>query len=415
MAEPRGGRGAPTKKEAALVTDLASQASQYTESLREGNKLLNALFATEDRLLTITEAILNKSGKKLQVEEDTAEAALRALKAQDSINDSLKEQFGGAVNLAEKFQDVADIVKLAAVNPFTAVLSLITLAVVSAIKFQKVIADTRKDLGVSAGEAIKLNTAFKGLEVAGKAFGLEAEDFKASFQAAREDLGASTDEALSLSLNLAKTAMESGTTAKELTTVLSVLESISSASRDTLLNQLEQNRALIEQAGLAPGDIFSDIAQNAKLFAEFARDGADELVRAAIEAKKLGLNLGAVETISESLLNFETSISDQLNASLLLGRQINLDRARQLALAGDQEGVLQEIVRQVGSEAEFNRLNVIQRRALARSVGVNVEQLSRLVRNNTAGGAAAAAAGGSNVFSDPESHRLLGAINRKLA
>ena len=57
MAEPRGGRGAPTKKEAALVTDLASQASQYTESLREGNKLLNALFATEDRLLTITEAM----------------------------------------------------------------------------------------------------------------------------------------------------------------------------------------------------------------------------------------------------------------------------------------------------------------------------------------------------------------------
>ena len=46
---------------------------------------------------------------------------------------------------------------------------------------------------------------------------------------------------------------------------------------------------------------------------------------------------------------------------------------------------MEEILRQVGGEAEFNKMNVIQRKALADSVGVNVEQLSRLVRNNTVG------------------------------
>jgi hypothetical protein len=100
-----------------------------------------------------------------------------------------------------------------------------------------------------------------------------------------------------------------------------------------------------------------------------------------------------------------------MEASLLLGRQINLDRARQLALSGDQEGVMKEILKQVGGEAEFNRMNVIQRKALADSVGVNVEQLSRLVRNNTAGGTAsavgAAVAGGNNVYSDPTTHEHL--------
>ena len=78
---------------------------------------------------------------------------------------------------------------------------------------------------------------------------------------------------------------------------------------------------------------------------------------------------------------------------------MNLDRARQLALAGDQEGVVEEIRRQVGGEAEFNRLNVIARQKLAEAVGVNVEQLSRIVRNNTAasvGAAAGAASGGAN-------------------
>ena len=86
--------------------------------------------------------------------------------------------------------------------------------------------------------------------------------------------------------------------------------------------------------------------------------------------------MSAVSSISESLLNFESSIAGQLEASMLLGREINLDRARQLALTGDQEGMMQEILKQVGGEAEFNKMNVLQRKALATSVGVSVEQLS---------------------------------------
>ena len=122
------------------------------------------------------------------------------------------------------------------------------------------------------------------------------------------------------------------------------------------------------------------------------------IINAGTAARKLGLEMSAVAGMTESLLNFESSIEAQLQASLLLGRQINLDRARQLALAGDQAGMMQEVLKQVGGEAEFNRMNVLQRKALAESVGVNVEQLSRLVRNNTAGGAAGAvgAAAGLN-------------------
>jgi hypothetical protein len=79
----------------------------------------------------------------------------------------------------------------------------------------KKIAETRKDLGVSAIEAIKLETAFYGLEKVAALSGLEAEDLKESFKAARDNLGATTDEALGLSLNLAKVAMQSGTTADQ--------------------------------------------------------------------------------------------------------------------------------------------------------------------------------------------------------
>ena len=107
--------------------------------------------------------------------------------------------------------------------------------------------------------------------------------------------------------------------------------------------------------------------------------------------------MSAVKGITESLLDFETSIEASQTASLLLGRQINTDRARQLAFAGDQKGLMEEIQRLVGSEAEFTEMTYYQRDALAKAVGMSVEQLARTVRNDTAGGtpsAVGAAMGG---------------------
>ena len=46
----------------------------------------------------------------------------------------------------------------------------------------------------------------------------------------------------------------------------------------------------------------------------------------------------------------------------------------------DQEGMMREILRQVGGEAEFERLKGFQRRALADAVGVDVAELAKLAR-----------------------------------
>ena len=278
-------------------------------------------------------------------------------------------------------------------------------------------AETRKDLGVSAVTAAKLQVKFKQLGFQAKTFGLDIEDVKNAQRAILSDLGASVREATDLSLSFARTAAATGQSSEDLAKTLSVMESMSDLSREILLNQIRTNAAMIEAAGVAPALVMKDIATNAEFFAQFAKDGGMNIINAGVAARKLGLEMSAVASISESLLNFETSIEAQMNASLLLGRQINLDRARQLALAGDQEGVMQEILKQVGGEAEFNKMNVIQRKALAQSVGVNVEQLSRLVRNNTAGAtgaAAGAAAAGAQTTqsSDMRAHELLGKIVR---
>ena len=252
------------------------------------------------------------------------------------------------------------------------------------VKVAGQVAETRKELGVSVVTAGKLLVANKALGMAAKGFGLELQDVEEAQKAILSDLGGSVDEAIKLSLSFARTAAATGQTSDELAGTLSLMESISGASREVLLNQIRSNAAMIEAAGVAPALVMKDLAQNAEFFASFAKDGGQNLIAAGTAARKLGLDMSAVASVTESLLDFETSIEKSLEASLLLGRSINTDRARMLAIQGDQVGVMKEILKQVGGEVEFNRLNVLQRRALAESVGVNVEQLSRLVRNNQA-------------------------------
>ena len=408
--------GTPSKVEKKIVTDIVSRLQQKIQLLQEEDKLTSAIKGTQNSINLMSEELLLKSGKKLRVDKDIARQALRALDAQDRITDELAQQFSGVVKLYENYKDIRDVfaknVKLGA--KFAAGIGI---ALLAAIKFQKAIADTRKELGVSVSTAAKLNTQNKILGLAAKAYGLDVEDIKNAQTAIRKDLGASVQESVKLSLSFARTAAATGQTSEELSGTLSIMESISGASREVLLNQIRTNAAMIEAAGVAPALVMKDIAENSEFFASFAKQGGQNLIGAGIAARKLGLDMSAVKGITESLLDFETSIEASQTASLLLGRQINTDKARQLAFSGDQEGLMKEITRLAGSEAEFTKMNAFQRDALAKSLGLSTEALARTVRNNTAGatGAAAgsaAARGQSTQSSDTRTHELLGKLVR---
>lgn len=307
------------------------------------------------------------------------------------------------IDFGKKLEDVRKTyqsIKGLAATP----LGLVSIGVAAAAVFAKVqeaVTNTRKELGVSQTQAAGITLQNKALSIIAKGYGLTTEDIATAQSAIRKDLGASVQESINLSLNFARTAAATGQTADELSTTLSLMESISSASRDVLLNQLRTTAAIAGKAGVTPALVMKDLSQNAEFFASFAKDGGMNIVNASIAARKLGLELGAAADMANSLLDFESSIEAQLEASLLLGRQINMDKARQLAFTGDIEGMQREILKQVGGEAEFAKMSYLQRQKTAAAAGTTVENLARLVRNNTTGatGAAAGAAmsgGGDN-------------------
>jgi hypothetical protein len=104
--------------------------------------------------------------------------------------------------------------------------------------------------------------------------------------------------------------------------------------------------------------------------------GAKGLAEAAVKAKEFGINLEQADKIANSLLEFESSISSELEAELLTGKQLNLETARLAALNGDIGKVAEEINSQIGGSAEFTKMNRIQQEAYARAVGMSREELA---------------------------------------
>jgi len=98
---------------------------------------------------------------------------------------------------------------------------------------------------------------------------------------------------------------------------------------------------------------------------------------AVATTKALGMELSKVDAIAGSLLDFESSISAELEAEMLLGRDINLEKARQAALNNDLATVAKELSEQAGTSAEFGAMNRIQQEAIAKAVGMGRDDLAQ--------------------------------------
>ena len=108
------------------------------------------------------------------------------------------------------------------------------------------------------------------------------------------------------------------------------------------------------------------------------------LTKAVSVAKSLGVEMDAISSAAGQLLNFEESIAKELEAELLIGRDLNLEAARQAALTGDQETLMKELVAQAGSLEKLQSMNVLQQQALAGALGLSADQLADQVLNGEA-------------------------------
>ena len=114
------------------------------------------------------------------------------------------------------------------------------------------------------------------------------------------------------------------------------------------------------------------------------RGNPKALAEAVVQAKKFGLTLEQINKTGDSLLEWESSIENELKAELITGKQLNLERARAAALTGDQATLMQEVASQAGSLEEFSSMNVIAQRSLAEAFGMSSDQMAEMLMQQEA-------------------------------
>lgn len=173
----------------------------------------------------------------------------------------------------------------------------------------------------------------------------------------REQAGLTNEELVGVSQLVLSTAKG----AEEITGEFLAQAQISSARQGVLVNEKE---------------LFRQIKNTSAATLLSLQRSPAAIADAAATAKSLGLELSKVEQIADGLLQFESSITAELDAELLLGRNINLERARFAALNNDIATVAKEIAKQAGSAAEFSKLNRIQQQSLGAAVMMTREELA---------------------------------------
>ena len=101
--------------------------------------------------------------------------------------------------------------------------------------------------------------------------------------------------------------------------------------------------------------------------------------KAVVQTQKLGMSLQQAQTVARGLLNFEDSITNELEAELLTGKDLNLEKAREAALNNDIATLSEEIGKNQEVLNSFASGNRIQQEAIAKSMGMSREDMAKMI------------------------------------
>jgi len=379
--------------------NLAKQISQYlelSETLDDQGNLINDENNAIKTLLTLTQ-------KRLKEEEDINRTlgisgkivegiigSLNKLGVSSDFFENLKEDMRDAAKSGDKWKVVSTatsgIIKGigdALKDPVTQLTILLKIAnffIKAALTANSEVVKLGKSLGSSSEEyrenlvkaersSNSINVTTKNLVAAfdelvtatGYVGEFSADTLKTQIMLTKE-FGLTGDEAAGVYKFSALTGKASSTINKEMVGAFA-------ATRNSLKAGIPFKAAIAEAAKVS-GALSSNFQNDPK-----------RIAAAVVQAKALGTSLEQTAKQGEALLNFESSIENELKAELLTGRQLNLERARAAALAGDQVTLTEELVKNVGSIEEFDRMNVLQKKALAEAVGLSTDELAKQLQN----------------------------------
>ena len=365
---------------------LALQAK--SEAIRQRIKLFQD---SEVKLTKVQQKQLEDLTIQLKIQEDIAQKELELIqKKNDEIikNQSIYKKAGDILaQNANKIDKSGTLTKVLRGN-FKEVLSTANLLELSLVFIGKTlldgsksIASFRKELGLSYTSAYQTALEMKTIaNFSGDTF-ITATKLTKSFNELSKELGFivnSSGETLETFTNLTQRLGLSNQAAAQLT----ILAKSQSDSTEVVLQSTGKtvdNLNAQKGTSILLKTIFNDIATANKSIVVSLGMNPKLIAEAATQARQLGLNLQGVDKIADSLLQFETSITNELRAELFLQKDINLEQARFFALTNDLAGLTKEIGKNQEIINAFATNNRVAQQAIAETLGMSREEMAQMV------------------------------------
>lgn len=247
----------------------------------------------------------------------------------------------------------------------------------TAMHLNQEIVDIRRNFGLSEENALHLHHSIQDAAISSQILGAKQADYNKAFSELVDEYGIVNAQNKNLLDTQVLLTKQIGMTSES----ASSFRSIAEASGQTVEESLLQIKDTVTQYNQLTGDSIShrdvqrEIAKIGKSVLANYKGDVKQLAAAVVQAKRLGMTMEQTAAVSDKLLDFESSVANEMTANVLTGKQMNLNRARELALQGKSVEAAAEAVKQAGSYEELIHMSYIGRKAVADAAGVELETL----------------------------------------
>ena len=354
-----------TAKNTGLRGEALSAAANYQMMLQQG---------------TITQQQYNDIVETLKEQQSITQELEDQLAMEEAIAQEVLDISNTTDNYKKKLQGVLATAQAIGNDPAAMGGLALTKAIGLAGDAYESFEDLRHE-GMSAGQA--LDATMKSFSVNAM---LGLSDTKGAIKGLVDEFGTINNVSSDTIDQIGTVAHEMGISGQEAASLTAQMSQMAGETTEVAANTLEYTNELAKANGIAPGKITKEMAANTKDMHLFTKGGSKEFAKIAVEAHKIGVEMSTAANMANGLLDFESSIEKQMEASVLLGKEINLDKARQLALEGKSVEAAKEVVKQMGGIDQFNSMNVLQQQAAAEAAGMNVAELKKALDAKENGG-----------------------------
>ena len=249
------------------------------------------------------------------------------------------------------------------------------------VELDNAAADFRKELGLGRDTARQLEQTALQLNQQFVTLGVTIQGAYKSLVAIGQVLGTSLLINKELAQTTALLAANYGVNEKTAAGFLQKMSAIGGMTDKQASAMAGFTANLANAAGVNLDEVMRDVANASDDTVTLMRGNVKQMTLAAIQAKQMGVSLDKSASSAKGLLNFTQSVSDEMEASVLLGKNLNLNAARQLSFQGDVAGAQKEILNQVRQMGDFNKMNVFQQEALAKATGYSAVELTKMLKN----------------------------------